>query len=425
MTRLFICTPTHSLQGGVERIVESLAIQLPARGFEVTFGLVKGARYQDPEKFRRAFPAIRGVEVDGTSGSAYGRRRALRQAIVAADPDVVLIARIFDAYPVCAELKRGGQRLRLAVTVQAYEWEYLVDLERYAAFVDLCVTSGALIARAVTRFTSVPTECVLNIPGGVASAHRMRKPSDGPLRIGYVGRLEQVQKRALDLPLLLAELDRRGIPFACTVAGDGSAAAELRARMPSSRFLGWLSTMELYDRVYPEIDVLVHFAEWEGITIAPREAMVHGVIPVVSRFTGLQAEEQFIDGVNSLTFPVGDMALAAEAIARLHRDRAMLDRLSRAARDSQDGIRSEQGAADAWADAFRDALSRPPRTGAVLPPVPHDHGLLGRLGVPDSIAEIARRLRRRPHTDPGSEWPHWSGVRNEQLVRDVEAFGRE
>src|SRR5947209_17095549 len=98
--RLFICTPTHSLQGGVERILESLAELLLPRGFEVTFGLVKGARFHDPGKFRRAFPAIRGIEVDGTSGTAYGRRRALHAALAAADPDIVLIARLFDAYPV-------------------------------------------------------------------------------------------------------------------------------------------------------------------------------------------------------------------------------------------------------------------------------------------------------------------------------------
>src|SRR5438128_4878530 len=86
VTRLFICTPTHYLQGGVERILESLAELLPPRGFELTFGLVKGARFHDPGKFRRAFPAIRGIEVDGTSGTAYGRRRALHAALAAADP---------------------------------------------------------------------------------------------------------------------------------------------------------------------------------------------------------------------------------------------------------------------------------------------------------------------------------------------------
>lgn len=425
MTRLLICTPTYSLQGGVERILEALAQHLPSRGFEVVFALARGPRFHDPDRYRAAFPGIRSVDVDGTSGTAYGRQRALRRAIARVDPDIVLMARMFDAYPVASELKRAGHRLRLAVTVQGYEPEYFVDLARYAGFVDLCVTSGELLARAVPRFTAVPEERVVSIPGGVAAPERMVAHGEGPLRLGYVGRLEQLQKRALDLPLLAAELTRRGVPFTLAVAGDGSVAEQVRAALPDARFYGWLTTAELYERVYPELDVLVHFAEWEGVTIAPREAMAHGVVPVVSRFAGLAAERQMLDGENALTFPVGDMGAAADCIERLHRDRELLARLSRNAAGSQGGIRSEMGAVDAWAAAFAGTVARPARIGTSLPPPTGDAGLLTRLRIPAPIAEGLRRLRRREHDQPGSEWPHWSGVPDEDLARRVLDFARE
>ena len=237
--RLFVCTPTHYLQGGVERILESLATHLPSQGIEVVFGLAKGARFHDPDRFRAAFPVVRGVDVDGTSGTSYGRRRALRRAIVAADPDVVLMARMFDAYPVCAELKSRGHRLRFAVTIQAYEDDYFYDLTRWREFVDVCVTSGERIASTVRMLTDVPA---MSIPGGVAPARRLRAAHDGPLRIGYVGRVVQVQKRILDLPLLARELQRRGVPFTCDVAGDGTELGALRQQLPEARYLGWLST---------------------------------------------------------------------------------------------------------------------------------------------------------------------------------------
>lgn len=404
MTRVLICTPTHYLQGGVERIMESLAADLPARGLEVLFALAKGARFHDPAKFRAAFPGIHGVQVDGTSGTVYGRRRALRRAIVATDPDVVLIARMFDAYPVVSALKLEGHRTRLAVTVQAYESDYFADLDRYQDFVDLCVASGERIATEVRRRTAVPT---VSIPGGVAPPHRLRAAHAGPLRLGYVGRVEQIQKRALDLPLLAAELERRGIPFTLDVAGDGTVLDELRARLPHARFHGWLSTAELYDRVYPALDVLVHFAEFEGMTIAPREAMAHGAVPVIARNVGA---EDFTEGVNALTFAIGDVTAAADAVERLHRDRALLEQLSARARESQSGIRSAEGASDAWAAAFRETLARAPRIGRTLPVAPRDQGLLTRLRVPDAVAEVVRRVRKRHHGDPGSEWPHWSGM---------------
>ena len=406
MPRILIATPTHATQGGVERILESLATHLPSRGFEVVFALAKGLRFHDPARFRAAFPAVRGVDVDGTSGTAYGRRRALRRAIVDVRPDLVLNARLFDVYSAAAQLKREGHPLRLAVTIQADEQEYLDDLARYAELVDCVVTSGALLAEKASRL--VPPEIVRSIPGGVAGARKhVQHDASRPLRLGYVGRVEQQQKRVLDLPLVADELRRRGIAFTLDVVGDGSALGELRSRV-DARFHGWLSTADLYERVFPELDVLVHFAEWEGITIAPREAMAHGVVPVISRFAGLDVEGQFVDSENALTFAVGDVNAAADAIERLHRDRSLLERLSLAARGSQEGIRSEQGAIDAWAEAFRDALARPARVGGEVPPIRRDHGLLTRLGVPEGLAEIVRRLRKRPHDDPGSEWPHAS-----------------
>jgi len=422
MKRVFICTPTHATQGGVERILEALASGLPSRGYDVVFGLARGARFHDPERFRAAMPAIRGIDIDGTSGTRYGRRRALRRAIVDADPDVVLIARMFDAYPVSAALKHEGHRLRLAVTVQAYEPEYVSDVRMWADWLDLCVTSGQLIAQAIERFTTLPRERVRSIPGGVASPSRFTRHDDTrPLRIGYAGRLEQRQKRALDLIALEAELRRRGLAFTLDVAGDGSAAEELRARLPDARFHGWLSREELYTGVYPELDVLVHFAEWEGITIAPREAMAHGVVPVVSRFTGSEVEREFVDGENAMLFPVGDVVAAADAIERLQRDRALLKHLSAAARASQTGIRSHEGAIDAWAEAFELALTAPQRRGPSLPPASRDRGRLAPL--PSALVERIRRARRVPHGDPGSEWPHWSGQGDEELLAELRRFG--
>jgi glycosyltransferase involved in cell wall biosynthesis len=412
--RLVVCTPAHSVAGGVERILESLASGLPQRGIEIVFALGKGARFNDPARFLAAFPNMRGVAVDGTSGTAYGRRRALERVIRKLDPDAVLIARMFDAYPVCSALKREGHRLRLVPTIQAYEADYFADLVRYQEFVDAVVTSGELTANAVRGLTSI--ERVLSIPGGVAAPRRMRQAHDGPLRIGYVGRLEQLQKRVLDLPLLASELERRNVPFTLRITGSGSVEEELRTRLPQARFDGWLSVGELYERVYPELDVFVHFADFEGLTIAPREAMAHGIVPVVSRFAGA---EDFVDEANALTFPIGDVAAAADAIERLHRDRALLARLSNAARASQTGIRSEEGALDAWASIFRDAVAAPARIGAKLPELPSDSGLLTRLGVPPALAELFRRARRLEHGDPGSEWPHWSGVPDDEVNRVI------
>jgi len=426
--RLLICTPTYSLHGGVERIMESLGDGLPGRGFDVIFGLAKGARFHDPDRFRAEYPRLQTIDIEDRSGRTAGRARAVQRAIKTVDPDIVLIARLFDAYPAAAELKLLGHRLRLAVTIQAYESDYFVDARRYAGFLDLCVASGRLIERAAEHLSMLPGQRVISIPGGIAPPLRQRAPAQSKtLRLGYIGRIESQQKRALDLAGLLEELRRRGIEFTVDVAGDGSAQEELRRRIGSLGEVsmhGWLTTKDLYEKIYPNLDVMLHFAEWEGVTIAPREAMAHGVVPVVSRFTGLKDEGQFLDEVNSLTFPVGDIDAAADAVARLDCDRSLLARLSAAAAQSQLGIRSEQGALDAWADAFRRTIALPSRSSEKVPPVRRESGRLAIL--PERVAELGRRIlgRRMIHNDPGSEWPHWSGVSDAGMAMALDEFAR-
>jgi glycosyltransferase involved in cell wall biosynthesis len=431
-----ICTPSFSTTGGVERILESLHHGLPERGFEVVFGLARGSRFHDPARYREAFPGFQAVEIDGRTGTRVGRLRGLRRVLREVRPDLVLIARLFDAYEAVCESKLAGSPVRLAVTIQGYEPEYFTDLAVYQDFVDLCVASGNLVHQAVRRFTNLPEELSVNIPGGAARPVRPQVPrrADGPLRLGYVGRLEQEQKRVLDLVEILAGLVRAGVPFTCTIAGSGPVEGELRLRLAEAnldhhvRFLGWLSTEQLYEAVYPHLDVVLHCAAWEGVTIAPREAMAHGVVPVMSRFVGCLSEGLFRDGVTGLLFDVGDAAAATACILRLHQDRGLLDHLADGARLAQQGVYCTEGAVEAWSAAFHETLARPGRTGSRLPSLPFPpSGRLERWGLARDWAEVLRAVlgRRFAHNDPGSEWPHWSGLAQPDLFAEIARFARE
>jgi glycosyltransferase involved in cell wall biosynthesis len=429
---VLICTPSHCLQGGVERIIESLSNGLPAHGFRVVVGLARGERFHLPERYREAFPQLDCVEFDGRSGTRAGRVRGVLQVLKKVRPDVVLIARIFDAYEAVVAHKARGKPVRLAVTIQSYEADYLADLGQFADWVDLCVPAGNLVAAAVRRFSSLPAECIVSIGGGVRPAARHVVPDESqPLRLGYIGRFEEAQKRIFDLVETLAVLVTAGIPFTCQVVGAGPAEDQLRRQIAERQleehvvFHGWLSTERLYEDVYPNLDVLLHFAAWEGMPIAPREAMAHGVVPVVSRFVGCVAEGQFVHDENALVFEVGNVPQAVADVARLHENRELLRRLSAAARRSQDGIRSERGAIAAWAEAFTRALKRPARVGQRAPRLPWPpNGRLERWGLPSQWSEALRHWlgRKNLHTEAGSEWPHASRLIDPAHLRAIDEF---
>jgi glycosyltransferase involved in cell wall biosynthesis len=433
MRKLLICSPSHAIYGGVESIVADLCRHLPAFGWDAMLGLGKGGQSNDVERYRKAYPDLPVIGIDGTQGTRQARREGLVKAIRDVSPDVVLIARIFDAYQVVSALKRKRGAPRLAVTIQAYEPHYLYDARLYQRHIDLCVTSGEMLRRASIEWAGVPAERVVSVPGGVRAPEVPVSPRDGGdvLRLGYAGRLDPGQKRIGDLVALLEILERWNFRYRMEIVGTGPAEAELQRRLgplvKAGRvsFHGWLAGRVLYQKIYPELDCLVHFAHTEGVTIAPREGMAHGVVPIVSRFIGLAVEGQFVHELNALTFPVGDVEAAAACVRRLFEEPRLLRRLSENAMQSQRGRYSFEGAMRAWAEALDRCLAQPACT-EDLPrvPAPPD-GRLARSGVPPWLAQRVRDLlgRRHEHTDPGSEWPTGSGLMTPEAADSIWRFG--
>src|SRR5205085_7257235 len=222
-------------------------------------------------------------------------------------------------------------------------------------------------------------------------------------------------------------------PYTLVVVGTGPASAELTGRVdPWTRdgrvvVLGWQDQQSLYDDIFPSLDCLVHFAHTEGVTIAPREAMANGVVPVISQFIGLKTEGQFVHGVNALTFPVGDTQAAADRVARLLDESGLLNMLSANAADSQKGIYTFAGSMDAWAEAFDRCLEQPPSRGPAPKLAALAGGRLSRLNIPPGLAQRMRDLlgKRYVHADPGSEWPTGSGSVAPEVAAAVLNFAFE
>jgi glycosyltransferase involved in cell wall biosynthesis len=432
MKRLLIFSPSHALFGGVENIVNDLCRELPKHGWEAFLALAKGKRFHDVKRYREQHPGLSIVEVDGAKGTNQARLEAIEEIIREMNPDMVLCARIFNLYEVVVKLKEKFGAPRLAVTIQSYEPDYFFDARVYREFIDLCVTSGEMIRQALITWSGVAQENVVSIPGGVRSPLvpvGFRSPMN-PLRIGYVGRLQQEQKRVLDLPKLLDRIEDLQIPYSLTIAGTGPAEPmlknQLAKRIADGRvsILGWQSVDDLYRHVYPNLDCLIHFATYEGITIAPREAMIHGAIPVISEFTGLKTEGHFVNELNSLTFPVGDIALAAKQIQRLWTQPGLMEHLSAQAMHSQTGKYSFEGSIVSWSNEFTRTLDRPISTGKSPSGKSIDSGKLSRAGIPPWLAQRIRDLfgRSFTHETPGAEWPHTSGLLTADAAREIMEF---
>ena len=441
MPKLLIISRSHNPLGGADRIVSDLCRELPSRGWHTVLGLTRGATFDDPDAYQQVHRDLPTVEIDGTLGMRSARLKSLHKVIEKTRPDVVLSMRVFDAYQVVAQRKAANllKSPRLAVGVRAYESPYISDVQRCRANIDLCVTSGNLIADACRKIGGMASERVESIGGGVHPPKHGAMPrqtqalkGNAPIRLLYAGRLEQHQKRALDLIPFTQTLMNDGIDFQLDICGAGPEqeriASQLKPQIDSGKVKmhGWVDQADLFDRFYPNADCFVHFSAWEGVTISPREAMAHGVVAVISEFTGLHSERQFRHGINSLIFPVGQPEIAAKRVSELLSTSGLMRRLSESAMESQTGRYSYSGALDAWRDALDNCMSLPSVVGE-FPNIPeHLNGRLSQSGVPTSVQLWLRGVLRIPviHSTPGSEWPTASGLMSKIEQAEIEEFGR-
>ena len=192
------------------------------------------------------------------------------------------------------------------------------------------------------------------IPHGVArlAAPRVRRPAGSPLRILFLGRIDEQAKGVSWLPAIYRGLRA---PAALTIAGDGADLPKLRrqlAGLEPVRFLGGVAP-DAARQLFAAHDVLLMPSRFEGFGMVLAEAMSAGCVPVASRIAGV-TDAIVTHGRDGLLFPVGRTREAAAAIDRLAADPARLRAMSRCAAI---GVR-DRFSLDRCAESYRALFTR-------------------------------------------------------------------
>ncbi|GHC05648.1 hypothetical protein GCM10010080_19390 [Thermomonas carbonis] len=407
---------TSSTLGGVETWLDRTCSYLATRGFEPVVGLARGLANNNPARYRQQHPDLDTIEVDGRGLNRDGRVRALMRGIRKVRPAIVLPLGVVDANAAVVRCKLDGDDVRLLAHAQGNLPPMLADLRLYRDWFDRVVCPGRLTRRMLVEWGGFAPERVEHIPNGADApiVERLPRRNDGVLRLGYVGRLSQPDKRVLDLVPLCHELIRLRVPFELDVAGDGPARTELAAGLAEFgsrvRMLGPKDQQTLYREIFPTLDVLMMTSASEAFGIVLVEAMMHGVVPVSSRYHGFHSEGLVLEGETGLAFEVGDMAGAARAVQDLHAKPDRLQALAARARLHGAGYTWERSLSQ-WEASLRTVAEEP-----VLHATTHpiamsagESGRLERLGVSTGMVDRLRRLRRAvlgPAVPAGGEeWP--------------------
>lgn len=291
------------------------------------------------------------------------RIHAAWRAMAARKPVAVLACLGAESFEPLRLLPAGVARLGV---IQSDDPAPYAMARNYASWLDAIVGVSTTICDRLRKDGAFAKTRIEHIPYGIAfGPENVRAPRDfaRPLKLVYLGRMIEEQKRVSRLVELARLLAARGENFEFMLAGSGSELATVQEALrglPSARCLGEIPNSETRALLRSQ-DVLVILSDYEGLPLSLLEAMGEGVVPVVSDLeSGLR---QVVTEQTGICVPVGNVAAAADAIGALARDPARLAALSSAAGK----LAREEYSAARMGQRYLDLIGAIAKPGAVWP----------------------------------------------------------
>jgi glycosyltransferase involved in cell wall biosynthesis len=216
------------------------------------------------------------------------------------------------------------------------EETFYMPVRHYKPFLSKAIGVSKEICDQYTNSCAMPVQKVEWIPYGVEAADGIKEnAADEPLRIVYVGRVEQEQKRIADLIAIAKKLYEARINFKLTIVGDGPDMPKLLAALKTEienkavEIAGWLDKREVLHTLR-QSDVFILTSEFEGFSIALTEAIANGCCPVVTNIPS--GNQQLInDGINGFLIEVGKVDDFVARLSELAANRPQLAAMRKAA----------------------------------------------------------------------------------------------
>lgn len=384
--------------GGIATFVHSLGEELHRQGFDVRMiqWRDKSSPYS-PKK--RGFDWKLHVEtVVFDSRDKAGRvGKLLAKQFGFRDGDCI----VSQSFPWISDLIHHVQKRVSISHVEFIHGEGNTTIARAARLVatcDLyCAVSYRIAQQLRDHFNSRSLVCpnIAVIPCGVSVPPVMPDRHDcDAIRICYIGRLVEHEKRINDLLLLAIYLSDNDISFELNVAGKGPylhefiknvALSQLKGNIHLSGYIPHRAIAEFLSNQ----DVIVITSPNEGGPIVVPEAMAQGVVPVATR-VGMM-EDIIVTRKNGYLVDVGDVRGMGTALEELYKNRDLLKEMSceayKTAREKLDiAIRAEE---------FVAMLDRVTPRSDRRQPSPQRRSVLDCAWIPNSVTRTVRRAWRK------------------------------
>jgi glycosyltransferase involved in cell wall biosynthesis len=288
------------------------------------------------------------------------RLEMILQKLARFQPTAVVSTLGATSFEVLRYLPKGIFRIGMG---QSHDPLVYDTLRQYAPWMDLLAMVSQTMkqtAAGMPEFARVP---IAYLPYGVPISPETESTARDftqPLRILYLGRLEQEQKRVRLFPEILRQICESGMPFHWTVAGAGSERDFLEANMKTgapNQTVSFAGSVPYADvpAILKQHDIYLLASDYEGLPLSLLEAMADGLVPVVSDLeSGIR---EVVDNSAGALVPVNDTSGYACAVIHLHEHREELAAKSAGARVRAQRDFSVATMTDRWLAAISAAPS--------------------------------------------------------------------
>ena len=331
----FLCHPYH--RGGVTRWMANAAVCAAGKGVEVFFITVlpekkfisAGVRETMHELVNNSTSGVRLISepvnftfefgTEAYRASVYSRLISKNvpqgvPVIVSDDPAVwAAAAGIADKYPMVGVL-HGDQD------------QYYNLAKKYQQQLSICVcVSGRIKHKAAQKVPALDQSKLFKIPCGInLPEFAPYEKTNDIIKLIFIGRLTDYEKRAEDLVSICALLHKQGTPFHLDIVGnDEDSARDFSQRFANEgvadriSFHGW-QTGQAVQQILNQSDVLLLTSNSEGMPLVMMEALASGCAFTGTRVSGIEDFEDLPAAADCVSvYTVGDIDDAVSKIRKV------------------------------------------------------------------------------------------------------------
>jgi glycosyltransferase involved in cell wall biosynthesis len=321
------------LIGGAQTFLPKLLKGLIDKGSEVHL-ITKGAPNEKVSRQIEESKAILHTSLWNAEDFVEETAPVLAKWINELNPDVYLISVSADiGWVVLPFLNPNIATLTIGHTDSE---TFYLPARHYRSFLTRAVGVSPEVCISYVLSCVIEKEKVEWIPYGVETNDEAPQTSgEDVLKLIYVGRLEEEQKRVSDLIKIVKLLSEKGVNYNFQIVGDGEEMPNIEENLAEEIgdgkvvLRGWLGAGEVIQAMR-EAEVFVLTSAYEGFCIALVESMANGCCPLATDINSGN-KELIEDGANGFLIKIGDAETFAEKVKYLSENRAELLKMRNAA----------------------------------------------------------------------------------------------